>query len=53
MNELENTASVCILCNQEKTPDGVTTNGIFNCITCGNEWILERENAAYFESTCH
>jgi serine phosphatase RsbU (regulator of sigma subunit)/predicted RNA-binding Zn-ribbon protein involved in translation (DUF1610 family) len=45
MNELDNTTSICILCNQEKTPDGVTTNGIFNCITCGNEWILEKRKS--------
>jgi serine phosphatase RsbU (regulator of sigma subunit)/predicted RNA-binding Zn-ribbon protein involved in translation (DUF1610 family) len=51
MNELENTASVCILCNQEKTPDGVTTNGIFNCITCGNEWILEKRKSQRISKT--
>ena len=48
MKDLDNTASICILCNQEKTPDGVTTNGVFNCITCGNEWILEKRKSQRF-----
>ncbi len=42
MKDSELTTSICILCNQEKTPDGITTNGVFNCITCGKEWILEK-----------
>ncbi|MBK8399218.1 MAG: SpoIIE family protein phosphatase [Leptospiraceae bacterium] len=51
MNELETTTSICILCNQEKTPDGITTNGIFNCITCGKEWILEKRKSQRFSKT--
>ncbi|HMV45748.1 MAG TPA: hypothetical protein PKD50_24715, partial [Leptospiraceae bacterium] len=45
MSEIDSTASICILCNEERTPDGITTNGVFNCITCGNEWILEKRKS--------
>lgn len=51
MKDLDNTASICILCNQEKTPDGVTTNGVFNCITCGNEWILKKKITKIFQGS--
>ena len=51
MNELDPTTSICILCNQEKTPDGITTNGVFNCITCGKEWILEKRKSQRLSKT--
>ena len=39
---------VCVLCGENKSPEGETRKARFYCNTCGKEWILEKRKSTRF-----
>ncbi|WCL49020.1 GAF domain-containing SpoIIE family protein phosphatase [Leptospira sp. GIMC2001] len=41
-------SKICVLCGEEKTPEGETKKARFYCMSCGKEWILEKRRSTRF-----